>query len=51
MVCETWQTNKASVMSRVKKKKKISTGKMEDLGFDFVLSLGWRNSRSSHLPV
>lgn len=26
-------------------KKNISTGRMKDLGFDFVLSLGWRNSR------
>lgn len=39
-----------------KKKKKgkknwNSARKMEDFGFDFVLSLGWRNSRSSHLPV
>lgn len=51
MVYRNWQTNKASVMSKNLKKKNISTGKMEDLGFDFVLSLGWRNSRSSHLPV
>lgn len=52
MVYKNWQTNKASVMSKIKiKKKYISTGEMEDLGFDFVLSLGWRNSRSSHLPV
>lgn len=58
MVYRNWQTNKASVMSKIWKKKKkekkrieIAQGRWRIFGFDFVLSPGWRNSRSSHLPV